>query len=140
MASRRDRAIAVRVLREQGMTLETIGNLLGVHPTTAMRDQEWLGEQEQGSDQPSAVDHLEALLATQDLDALGRFKATVARQLARKLDVAAASTKAMDASAVPDIAKALRDVVDEIMDVSDDDKEWLANMFAPVGDPTDGDS
>jgi len=140
MANRRDRAIAVRVLRERGMTLETIGDLLGIHPTTAMRDQEWLGEREQTSDQPSAVDNLEALLATQDLDPHGEFKATVARQLARKLDIAAASTKAMDAGAVSDIAKELRAVVDEIMDVSADDKEWLANVFAPVGDAPDGDS
>ena len=140
MANRRDRAIAVRVLRERGMTLETIGDLLGIHPTTAMRDQEWLGEREQTSDQPSAVENLEALLATQELDAHGEFNATVARQLARKLDIAAASTKAMDAGAVSDIAKELRAVVDEIMDVSSDDKEWLANVFAPVGDAPDGDS
>ena len=136
MASLAEKATAARVLKDAGRTPEEIAELLSAGVSTVYR---WLKDNPQPV--PStACEDLEALLATQDLDAQGRFNAGVARRLAQRLDNVAVSTKAADAMAMPQIAKELRAVVDEIMDVSSDDKEWLANVFTPVGNPKDGDT
>jgi hypothetical protein len=122
------------VLREKRLTLEAIGDLLGIHPTTAMRDVEWLEEREpEESDVQSALEDLEALISSQELDAQGRFQAGVARRLAQRLDRIAASDKAQDAIAMPQISKELRAVVADIMGTSQNDKEWLAGLFIKGG-------
>lgn len=108
-------------------------DLLGASKTTVYR---WL----QDTPSPmasSALDGLEALLAKQELDDHGQFQAQVARGLATKLDKVIASDKGIDAQALPQIAKGLIDVVRSIMDVSADDKAWLADVFGSVGHPTD---
>lgn len=136
MSTSGDKAIAARVMWEsKRFTLEQIAEILGVGTTTVHRWKEAAPATPQAAGgSQSAVGDLDALLDTQDLDAHGRFRAGVARRLAMRLDQVAISDKAQDALAMPQIAKELRAVVAEIMDVSEDDKAWLAGLLAPVGD------
>ena len=127
-ASTRDKMTAARVLRAAGHSVELICELLDVTKSTVYR---WLADMPPDDPGGSALDDLEALLASQELDGHGRFNAGVARRLAMRLDKVAMSDKAQDAVAMPQIAKELRAVVDEIMKVSNDDMQWLINVFTP---------
>lgn len=122
-----DRAVAAQVLRARGMTLERVGELLGVNASTVHRWMESLADE--APPERSALDDLETLLATQDLDDMGRMNAGIARRLAVKLDKASESDKAQDSMAIAQIAKELRNVVEAIVDVSADDREWVVGLF-----------
>lgn len=133
MASLTEKATAARVLADAGHKADVIADLLGAHISTVYR---WLKDTP-SKPAGSAVDDLENLLVSQDLDDNQQFLAGVARRLAQRLDAVAVSTKAQDALAMPQIAKELRAVVTEIMGASADDKEWLAGLFTQVGDAED---
>lgn len=127
-----DRALAARVLKDSGHEPGKIADLLHVSLSQVYR---YLDAQPTaGTPDRSAADDLEALLATQQLDERQRFDAGVARRLAVRLDKVSLSDKAQDAMAMPQIAKELRAVVAAIMDVSQDDKQWLADLSTPLGD------
>lgn len=135
MASPHERATAARVLRDAGHRTDEIADLLHVSESQVYRYLNDTPSEPQLSH--SAVVDLEALLAEQELDGHGRFNAGVAMRLAQRLDQVANSTKAQDALAMPQIAKELRAVVGDILDVSADDRAWLADVFAKVGHATD---
>src|ERR1017187_10072424 len=84
------------------------------------------------------TDAVDALLASQTLDEEGNVHAASARQLAAKIDKAATSDIATDSLALPALTKELRGVIAEIMGASEDDKAWLADVFATVGDSANG--
>lgn len=135
MASTAEKASAARVLRDAGHPTDLIAELLHASLRTAQR---WLQDvPEVNGPDSSAADDLEALIASQELDEQGRFQAGVARRLAQRLDKIAVSDKAQDALAMPQIAKELRAVVADIMGTSQDDREWLAGLLAPVRNPED---
>ncbi len=82
-----------------------------------------------------AVQTVEALLATLDLDEAGEARAAIARGLAAKFDEAVASSTATTALAIAGISKELRDVITEILEASGDAEDFVAGVFAQVGDP-----
>lgn len=128
MAAHTDRALVSRYCHDVlNMTWDRVGDLLGIDATTASRDAKSLDDVPESSQ--TAVDDLETLLATQELDDHASFKAGIARRLAVKLDKASVSDKAQDSQALPLIAKELDSLVNAIMDVSSDDKEWLAGLL-----------
>ena len=114
---------------------DTIAELLHVSPSQVRRYLQSTPTVD--GPEHSALEDLEALLASQELDEHARFQAGVARRLALRLDKVSVSDKAQDALAMPQIAKELRAVVAAIMDVSQDDKEWLAGLLTKVGHPSD---
>lgn len=79
----------------------------------------------------SVLTALEKLLDSLDLDEFDEARAAVARTLAIKLDQASVSA---DSLAVPGTAKELREIIDVFQEASDDAQEFVANLFAPVGD------
>jgi hypothetical protein len=79
-----------------------------------------------------AVEHL---LTTVTLDDGGAAKAEIARTLAYKLDQTAASESATSALAVAGIAKELREVLDAILEATGEVEEFVAGLFAEVGNP-----
>jgi hypothetical protein len=121
-------------LRDGGHTTEVIAELLGTSVRTVQR---WLQDVPEVDSSQSAAGDLEVLLDSQELDGHARFKAGIARRLAVKLDKAAVSDRAQDAMAVPQIAKELDSIVNAIMDVSSDDKEWLAGLLTKMEHPKD---
>lgn len=127
VSSPSDRAIAARVLRDAGHKTDLISDLLGVSESQVRRYLQ--ATPSQGSPESSALEELERLLAGQELDEQARFSAGIARRLALRLDKVAASDKAQDALAMSQISRELRAVVAEILDVSADDKAWLADIF-----------
>lgn len=129
-----DKAIAARVLRDTGkFTLEELADILGTSKSTIHR---WI-ESQPKTLESSALADLEELLSGQELDAHGQFRAGIARGLAMKLDKMAVSDKGQDSQNVAQVAKELDEIVARILDVSSDDREWLINVFAPVGNPED---
>lgn len=132
MATASEKAIAARVLRDAGHVTARIAELLGASERTVQR---WLKDVPEVGTTRSAQERLDSLLAGQELDDLGEFRAVVAYRLAMKLDKVTASDKAQDSVAVGQIAKELHAYVNAIMDVSADDKEWLAGLFTPVVNP-----
>ena len=131
MASPKDRAIAARVLRDAGHHAEVIADLLHVSVSQVYRYLD--ATPSEPAPTVSQVERLQALFASQELDARGEWNASLALSLAARLDKIAVSEKAQDALAMPQIAKELRAVVREIMDVSEDDKAWLADVYSAVG-------
>lgn len=79
---------------------------------------------------------VDKLLATLTMDEAGEAKAAIARALARKLDQAAISDSGPVAMSMAGIAKELREVVDAILEGTADDEEFVAALFAPLGDTT----
>ena len=76
---------------------------------------------------------VEKLLTTVDLDEAGEAKAAIARALATKLDQATASDAGPVAMSMAGIAKELREVVDAILEASDDDGAFVADLFQRPG-------
>ena len=125
-----DKATAACVLRDVAkMAAADIAELLHVSVSQVYRY--WEAEREA---RPTAgvVDKTDALLAGQKLDDWGEGLAANARALAMKIDKAATSDIAMDSTALPGLVKEWRGVIAEIMGASEDDKQWLADVFAPV--------
>jgi len=82
----------------------------------------------------SAVAALEVLLASLELDEACEMNAAIARALAGKLDEARRDSNGAVAMAISGIAKELRAVVDSILEATANDDEFVADLFAPVGD------
>lgn len=135
MANAVQRATAALVLRDAGHAADVIADLLHVSVSQVYR---YLNGEVTPKLDPSrtAVDELAALLEPQDLDDLGRFQATVARRLAAKFDRMSMSDKGADSVNVDRVAKGLVEIVEKIMDVSANDKEWLAGLLS-VQEPRD---
>lgn len=112
------------------MPVADIATLFGVDGTTVYR---WLEKEAEARQHHGTTDAVEALLAKQRLDEVGDTSAALARGLAMKIDKASASDVAADSMALPALVKELRAVIAEIMGASPDDKEWLADVFAPLG-------
>lgn len=85
---------------------------------------------------PSVLAAVESLLSEWELDAMGNARAALARLLAAKLDQVRSSEVAQAALAVPGISRELREVLDAIQEQADDNAEFVAGLFAPVGDST----
>lgn len=81
---------------------------------------------------------VETYLGTVELDEVGEARAQIARTLAAKLDGIAGSTVASDNLAIPAIAKGLREVLDELVDLSGETESFTNGLFAAVGDSADG--
>lgn len=73
------------------------------------------------------------LLRGLELDDAGLAKAEIARTLARKLDQSSEMTGGAMAMAVAGIAKELRELVDAILESTEDNEAFVADLFAPVG-------
>lgn len=135
VANHEERAIAARVLRDNGHAVGVIAELLHVSESQVYR---YLKDTPSEPAAPASnVERLAALFETQELDAHGQWNASLALSLAGRLDKIAVSEKAQDALAMPQIAKELRAVVAEIMGASQDDKEWLAGLLTQVGHAKD---
>ncbi len=87
----------------------------------------------------SASEALEAMLQSLELDKPGDARAAIARALAAKLDEARDSDSATSALAIAGIARELREVIDAILESSEDDAEWVNKLLSPMGDATDAD-
>lgn len=79
------------------------------------------------------LEAVEAVIAKWELDALGEAKAAIARSLAVKLDFARMSNAATVAIAMPGLARELRETLQSIGDDQFDGKDFVADLFAPVG-------
>lgn len=130
------RAAAARLLLASGdFTPEEVAFLLGTSLSQVYRYQN--GEVLPKPAQVSTLADLDLMLATQELDAYGRVQATQARRLAARLDQVSTSKIAQDALAMPQISKEFSRVVEGLMDVSQDDKEWLAGLLTQMDDPSE---
>ncbi|MGP8180842.1 MAG: hypothetical protein ACLP1E_08700 [Acidimicrobiales bacterium] len=78
-----------------------------------------------------------ALLDTLDLDERGETNAEIARALATKLDQAVGDTKGDVAIAISAIAKELRAVVDALLETAHGSDDFVAGLFAEMGNPSD---
>lgn len=128
MASAQERAVAAQVLKEDaGWTVDQIAELFGADRSTVYR---WL-ERVAADKKPqgSVTEELERMLEGVELDSHGRFNAQVARNLADILDKTRQSTIAQDRAASPAIAKQLLDIVEMLLEVTDDDKAWVQGLF-----------
>lgn len=76
---------------------------------------------------------LEKLLDTLELDEAGETRAAIARAVAGKLDEAASSEMRAGPDPTSSLSKELRDVVNEILEDSADDDDFVADLFSPVG-------
>lgn len=133
--SAREKATAARVLRDAGHSADVIADLLHASLRTAQR---WLQDvPEVDGPEGSMVDTTVALIESQDLDAQGEAHAMLARRLAQRLDKLAVSDKAGDAPGMALLSKEWRAVIADIMGTSQDDREWLAGLLAPVRDAED---
>jgi hypothetical protein len=133
-----DKTVAARVLRDVAkMPVEDIATLFSVDISTIYR---WLEKEAEAHLHHDAGDAIEALLAKQTLDEVGDTSAALARGLAMKIDKASASDVAADSMALPALVKELRAVIAEIVGASEDDKQWLANVFSTVGHAEDAES
>lgn len=80
------------------------------------------------------IDKVEALLANVELDPAGETRAEIAYALARQLDFASGSvSNGAMAMAVPAISKELRAVLDSILEGTTEDEEFIADLYAEVG-------
>lgn len=128
MATLREKAIAARVLKDDaGLTVDAIAEVLGADRSTVYR---WL-DRVAAEDRPksSVLERLEGLLEGVELDRVGELRAELARSLADTIDRCRVSKVAQDHASVPAIAKEFRDVLAEILEVSEDDKEWVRGFF-----------
>ena len=82
---------------------------------------------------PSVYVATDALLKTLELDAAGDARAAIARALAKKLDEAGESDSGTIAMATAGIAKELRAVVDSILEQTGEELDFVADLFATVG-------
>lgn len=81
------------------------------------------------------IDKVQALLADVELDAAGETRAEIALTLARALDEASASSNnGAIAMAISGISKELRAVLDSILNETAQDAEFVADLYAEVGD------
>lgn len=78
---------------------------------------------------------LEKLLGSVELDEGGATKAAIARALATKLDQAVLTDSGPVAMSVAGISKELRECIDAILESTGDVDGFVADLFAPVGDP-----
>lgn len=140
LSSPQERAIAAQVLKEHGHEAKLVADLLGVSVSQVHRYWSEFPPLDDGGSDRSAVEDLQRLIESQELDEMGRFQAGVAIRLAQRLDKIASSDKAQDALAMPQIAKELRAVVAELMGASENDREWLADLSSPLDDSTHLDS
>jgi hypothetical protein len=77
---------------------------------------------------------VEALLADIELDSFGEARAAIALMLAAKLDEAAGDHNGAVAMAVAGISKELRAVIDSILEITAEDDDFVAGLYAGVGD------
>lgn len=80
---------------------------------------------------------VDKLLATLELDEVGKTNAAIAQALAAKLDEARQSDSGAIAMAISGIAKELRAVIESILATTSDNEEFVADLFSPVGDTPD---
>lgn len=128
MATVQEKAIAARVLKDvAGLEVNTIAEMLGADRSTVYR---WL-DRVAAEDKPqtTVLERLEGLLEGVELDKVGELRAELARSLADTIDRCRISKVAQDHASVPAIAKEFRDVLAEILEVSEDDKEWVRGLF-----------
>jgi transcriptional regulator with XRE-family HTH domain len=125
-ASDTEKAEARRLIA-RGLTQEEVAERLNVHHTTIGRwKKEWEAE-DQGPGPASSA--LEALLRDRSLNPHQNFLAATARQLAGKLDEARDSPAVGAFQSMPMIAKGLVDIVASILGSSEDDREWVTDLF-----------
>lgn len=73
---------------------------------------------------------VDSWLGTVELDEAGKVRAALARSLAAALDEAAGADSGAMAMATAGIAKELRAVVDAILEDTEDDGDFVADLFA----------
>lgn len=77
---------------------------------------------------------VQALLAEVELDTAGETRAAIAVALAQKLDDALISDSGAVAMAIAGISKELRSVLDSILEDTAADDQFVADLYAEVGD------
>lgn len=79
-------------------------------------------------------DRIRAVLGEVELDSLGEARAEIALTLARKLDQASTDHSGPMAMSLAGISKELRAVLDSILEQTAQNDDFIAGLYASVGD------